>query len=65
MKISIKYTEIQTFEKNVDVELTKKQLSEFKKTGKLPFEITNEICSATDGLNHTETKCYIDGINQF
>ena len=34
MKISIKYLEIQTFERDVDVELTKKQLAEFKKTGK-------------------------------
>jgi len=65
MKIQIKYTEIQTFERNVDVELTKKQLAEFKKTGKLPFEITNEICSSTDGLNHSQTQCIIDGINQF
>jgi hypothetical protein len=64
MKISINYTEVQTFQRNVDVELTKKQLAEFKKTGKLPFEITNEICSATDGLNHFVTECYVNGINQ-
>lgn len=64
MKISVKYLEIQTFERDVDVELTKKQLAEFKKTGKLPFEIISEICSSTDGFNHSETKCIIDGINQ-
>lgn len=64
MKISINYTEVQTFQRDVDVELTRKQLTEFKKTGKLPFEITNEICSATDGFNHVVTESYVNGINQ-
>ena len=64
MKISIKYTEVQTFERDVDVELTINEIKLFRKTGKLPNDIVSKICSETDGLNHVVTECYVNGINQ-
>ena len=64
MKIIINYTEVQTFQRDVNIELTENEIKLFRKTGKLPNDIVSKICSETDGLNHVVTECYIDGINQ-
>jgi hypothetical protein len=54
-KVNIKYVEVQIFERDCEIELTGKQLKEFNKSGKLPFEIENQLCSETDLKNHVIT----------
>ncbi len=62
MKVSVTVTEVQTFLCTKEVELTKKELNYYKKFGKLPRHIEDEVSSG--GLQcHAQTEYINSEIN--